>query len=259
MRKKRTRAILLIAVGAVILLAAVGWLWPRPRSTSPLPPSEQDSATAEEKTVTFGPIASRIDSPPPLVKWLPSPALHRTAVLPTLDTPMPTGRSAVWCASFQMAWDRLRKDIAREPIRLAGAEEIADRLNRAAFPADAIVPENTWAVAGRYEEGIVGQIRKEMARRFPKAKLPRLEEPGKGVLAFAYLQSKVRFTIPFLNLPKGMEFRDSADRSHRVAGFGPHGPRFPSRKGKRLDERDREERRKKAESLKKLRAQVAIL
>src|SRR5438552_18000947 len=38
----------------------------------------------------------------------PSTSLRQTAIVPTLDTPVPEGKSAVWCASFQLAWDRLK-------------------------------------------------------------------------------------------------------------------------------------------------------
>jgi hypothetical protein len=157
-----------------------------------------------------------------------------------------------------LAWDRL-KEFAQEPIRLEGADELAGRLNRAAFPAEAVVPENSYTVAGKYSEGVVGEIRKEMARRFPDAKLPALKEARDGVLVFAYLQSKVRFPIPFPNHPEGLEFRDSQGHSVRVAAFGPQAPPFRFSKAKRPDEGDRQRLREKAETMKKLRAQVEIL
>jgi hypothetical protein len=126
-----------------------------------------------------------------------------------------------------MAWDRLREDFVREPIRLEAADETLDRLNRNSFPVDAVAPANVYAVAGRYEDGIVGKVRKEMARRFPDARLPRLEEPREGVLAFAYLQSNIRFPVPYLNHPDGITFRDSPGHSRNVAGFGFRALRHP--------------------------------
>ena len=40
-----------------------------------------------------------------------SSELKQTAFVPTLDTPIPDGKSAVWCASFQLAWDKLKSDV----------------------------------------------------------------------------------------------------------------------------------------------------
>ncbi|HEV2950204.1 MAG TPA: hypothetical protein VGX70_22690, partial [Gemmataceae bacterium] len=45
-----------------------------------------------------------------------SEALQQTIMVPTLDTPIPEGKSAIWCVSFQIAWNRLRS--------LAGGEAL---------------------------------------------------------------------------------------------------------------------------------------
>ncbi|HZT82935.1 MAG TPA: hypothetical protein VFA26_22075 [Gemmataceae bacterium] len=45
-----------------------------------------------------------------------SDRLERTVVLPTLDSPIPEGKSAIWCVSFQLAWNRLKDEVAREPM-----------------------------------------------------------------------------------------------------------------------------------------------
>ena len=57
---------------------------------------------------------------PPKVKEEPersfagsSDLLKEMSVLPTLDTATPEGKSAIWCISGQLAWNRLRDDIAK--------------------------------------------------------------------------------------------------------------------------------------------------
>src|SRR5271166_1772791 len=65
-----------------------------------------------------------------------SDKLQRTAFVPTLDTPIPDGKSAVWCASFQLAWDKLKTDIVKGPVKISNAEAICDRLNKAGPVAD---------------------------------------------------------------------------------------------------------------------------
>ena len=58
-----------------------------------------------------------------------SDRLSRTVILPTLDSPIPKGKSAIWCASFQMAWNKLKSEVAKGPIQVSGGEETANRLN----------------------------------------------------------------------------------------------------------------------------------
>jgi hypothetical protein len=221
MRREQMWSVVLI-VAAIHLIPAVAVAWLLLRSEVEPPPSPASPPPRQRPRAVVAP------KQPPAKAIAPprkEPAILReTVVLPTLDTPIPAGKSVVWCASFQMAWDRLREDIVGEPIRLAGADDLVDRLNRNAFTGKAITPENTYAVAGRYEDGIVEKVRKDMAKRFPDVKLPALEELKEGALAFAYLQSRVRFPVPFRNLPKGMEFQDSTGHSRRVEGFGFRAP-----------------------------------
>jgi hypothetical protein len=73
--------------------------------------------------------------------------LRRTVIVPTLDTPIPEGKSAVWCASFQLAWNRLKADVAKGPVGVANAEEVARRLNEEGFHP----PKR----AGRFTGGMV--------------------------------------------------------------------------------------------------------
>ena len=40
-----------------------------------------------------------------------SKSLKQSVIIPTLDTPIPEGKNVIWCASFQMAWDRLKNDV----------------------------------------------------------------------------------------------------------------------------------------------------
>src|SRR5262245_4719291 len=139
----------------------------------------------------------RGDAPPALAFSGPSTELRHTVVVPTLDTPIPPGKSAIWCGSFQLAWDSLKNDVVGEPVRIAGAEEVAGRLNKAALPAGTIAEENYYARAGLVRDGIVGQIRADMRRRFPHVELPPLEDDGFVAHAFAYLKGRIRFPIPY--------------------------------------------------------------
>ena len=53
-------------------------------------------------------VAPENDQPP---SWVSSTDLKSTQIMPSIDTPLMPGRSAIWCASFQLAWDRLCDDV----------------------------------------------------------------------------------------------------------------------------------------------------
>jgi prepilin-type processing-associated H-X9-DG protein len=99
-----------------------------------------------------------------------------TSVLATLDDPLPEHCNAIWCATFQIAWDTFAEDLIKEPIEVIGAEELAGRLNNATFPLEDIEEESFYAAAGFVEGGIIEKIKSEMAQRFPSAQMPTLDQ-----------------------------------------------------------------------------------
>ncbi len=146
--------------------------------------------------------------------------LKQTVILPTLDSPMPTGRSAMWCTSFQFAWTRLKNDVAKEPVRLQNAGELADRLNRGNQSEDDVDPSSVFAAAGLAKDGIADHIRAEMARRFPKVRVTELDAPPDGAVAYAYLAASAKFDIPFFENDEPLAFTDSSGASIMVGSFG---------------------------------------
>lgn len=83
-----------------------------------------------------------------------SKGLRQTIVVPALDTPIPEGKNVIWCATFQMAWDRLKNDVIGEPVQIANAKDVAERLNDAVV-TDADLPDGSYyAAAGFTKDGI---------------------------------------------------------------------------------------------------------
>ncbi len=97
-------------------------------------------------------------------KAMNSGDLKQTAVVPTLDSPMPEHKNAIWCGTFQIAWDKFKNDIIGEPVQLIGAEALAERLNRGEFSPQNIEEKSFYAAAGFVKDGIIEEIQKEMAR-----------------------------------------------------------------------------------------------
>jgi WD40 repeat protein len=150
----------------------------------------------------------------------PSEGLKQTVIVPTLDTPFPEGKSAIWCSSFQIAWNRLKADIVGEPIRLQGAQDVADRLNRARPSEADLEPGSYYAATGFVDGGIVAKIQEEMAQRFPDVPRPQIEGLPKGVVAYAYLRAGIKFDTEFFDNPEAFRFHDSVGQETVVRSFG---------------------------------------
>jgi hypothetical protein len=150
----------------------------------------------------------------------PSTSLDHTIIVPTLDTPVPKDKSAIWCASFQLAWDRLKNDVAKGPVKIENAQAVADRLNAAEFPEKSLDLESYYAAAGLAKDGIVKKILDDMARRFPEGPTPELREATEGVVAYGYLKAGVNYPIPYFDNDEAFEFTDSEGNSTCVKSFG---------------------------------------
>jgi hypothetical protein len=148
-----------------------------------------------------------------------SQKLAATVVVPTLDTPVPGGKNAIWCASFQIAWDRLKNDVAGEAIQVATAEAAAARLNAGELPPDAIDEASCYATAGRVKDGIRERIRADMQKRFQKAAIE-FGSADSAVVAYAYLQTRILFTIPYFENNEPLEFIGGDGKVTAVSSFG---------------------------------------
>jgi hypothetical protein len=150
-----------------------------------------------------------------------SDQLQHTVIVPTLDTPIPEGKNAIWCASFQIAWNKLKTDVTKGPVLIQGAEEIAERLNKSSV-TEADLPEGSYyAAAGLVRDGIVERIQRAMAERFPRWPVSNLPAgPEFGAVTHGYLEGEVRFETLFEELSQPISFRDSAGRTVKVSGFG---------------------------------------
>jgi hypothetical protein len=148
--------------------------------------------------------------------------LQRTVVVPTLDTPIPEGKNAVWCGSFQLAWNRLAKDVIHAPPEVENAEEIAKRLNGSSFDEACVLEDDCYSAAGFVKNDIVEKINAEMRRRFQRE--PKIEmdnDPaGDPIIAYAYLQATVPFAIPFYDNRETFVFQGAGDDRQFVSSFG---------------------------------------
>jgi hypothetical protein len=153
----------------------------------------------------------------------PASELPKTAVTPHLNFPLVSGRNAVYCANFQLAWDRLREDIIRAPVALEGSPDMADELNQRAFLRDSLAEDAYVAMAGRLSDGILDDIKAQMAAKFPtftSRLVPAAEKARtEGLVAYAYLQKRLPFAVDFDRMKQPLQFH-AADGETDVASFG---------------------------------------
>ena len=149
--------------------------------------------------------------------------LERTRIVPTLDTPHPQNKNVIWCSSFQLAWNRMKDDVIGKPVEVVGAKELAARLNVAEQSDADLEAESFYAAAGRVKDGIIRQIHKEMAAKFPSHPVPDFNEVAgypKGILSYSYLTANVPFKYPFRQVKREFTFTDSNGIETNVGAFG---------------------------------------
>jgi len=157
------------------------------------------------------------------VEAIDSANLKQTTVVATLDCPLPEHRNVIWCSTFQIAWNKLKDDIIGEPIKVLGAEELAARLNQAKVSETDLEEKSFYAAAGFVRDGIIEQIQKEMAKRFPSEPVPdfdtqyrTLPEP---IVAYSFLSVDVGFKYPFYVYKSAFTFEDSNGTRTGVTAF----------------------------------------
>jgi hypothetical protein len=133
---------------------------------------------------------------------------------------MPEGKNVIWCASFQLAWDRLAQNVFRAPPAVAHAEEVVSQLNGSKFSEDNLPGGCYFATAGLCADGIVGKIDKEMQRRFRKSPRLDLTAPSNTIVAYGYLEVNTPFRVPFFENNERFVFCDSKGKQTNVTSFG---------------------------------------
>lgn len=130
--------------------------------------------------------------------------LPETIVTPYLDRELTAGKSLVWCATFQIAWDRLR-DSCGGTVRTIPMRPTVRKLNREPVSEHSLPENGVISASGLVSEGIFEEIERQM-KRIPGATGPHLL-PTRDMLNdnsfifYAYLQRSLRYPTPFSSVP----------------------------------------------------------
>lgn len=147
--------------------------------------------------------------------------LTNTQVLPTLEAVLPKRTNGVWCASFLAVWKKLVADLAGEDIAMDDMPGTAELLNKAADPWPQIPPGALYVAAGWRHQHVVERIADELKRSFPEKSAPTFRGiADDSFVAYAYLKANVKFTLPYLQSRKPLEFTDSRGTKTGVTSFG---------------------------------------
>ncbi len=147
--------------------------------------------------------------------------LKATQVVSTLDSPLKEGQNAIWCASFLSGWKALEQDVAQEPIALTGSPEVIASLQQAPDPRPYIPPQALYTAAGWVQKGILSEIQDAMKQKFPAKEPPAFPDIAPdSFVAYAYLEARVKFTIPYFQSVSPMKFKDVAGGTTEVNSFG---------------------------------------
>jgi hypothetical protein len=146
------------------------------------------------------------------------PPPDRTDVLLTPDEPLRDGRSAVWCATAQLAWDGLAGALGKDgrlELTPPADPALVEALNRGAFPRDAIDAKAVATAVGR-GPAVLERAREAWARAFGSDATPPHAAVGPDdVASFAELRKDMPFRTPFRLLPDPMTFEGK-----EVVAFG---------------------------------------
>lgn len=149
--------------------------------------------------------------------------LARTDIVPTLDSPLPAGKNVIWCASFQLAWNELRDSLAKGPVKADGAAQAIERLNSSPVSKKDVGFNPHFAAAGLVKDGAVERVSQAMEEQFGRRpSFPISPSSSNGVLAYAYMQARAKFEVPFFDRNSPLEFTDSRGKKTPVSSFGIH-------------------------------------
>jgi len=146
--------------------------------------------------------------------------LQATAITPHLEVPIEPGRSVLWCATFQLAWNGVCS-LIDEDIHFDEEPPMVAILNRKSATKADLDEASYVALAGFVRDGIYGQIPKALERKFKGEARPHLlPNPAvaprpQDIVAYAYLFKNLEFPTRFERLDEPLDFAGT-----RVSCFG---------------------------------------
>ena len=133
--------------------------------------------------------------------------LEHTVVTAHLEYTIEGGKSIIWCATFQLAWNEACA-LLGEDIHLDPEPTMVPILNKKTFTKDFLDEESYVALAGYVEDDIYAEIEQALEEKFGGDATPKLLEKltplegatGHDIIFYAYLFKNLEFAKPFEEL-----------------------------------------------------------
>ena len=147
--------------------------------------------------------------------------LKKTEIVGVLDTEIKSGKNLIWCSTLISAWKEIEKNITKKAPILTEKNNLVDSLNAASDPSSYVPEEAVFATAGLVKDGVIDKIRAGLAKKFPNKNMPNISAPTPdSLVAYAYLEAGIQFTIPYHVNDEAFDFKDSLGKNSQVKSFG---------------------------------------
>jgi len=142
---------------------------------------------------------------------IPTTKTERTTIFPYLEAQIDSTNNTLYCASFQIAWDKIRKQIIKRDIQLQGNPLTAQRLNQQLLSAADISSDSFVAEAGALSQELVDRINRELREKFNSqmqetVTIPQGTSGQQRIAAYASLYKNLEFISEFEKLANALSF-----------------------------------------------------
>jgi len=149
-----------------------------------------------------------------------SKELKNTVMSSHMENKIIKGKNLVYCSTFQLAWNELKKNIIKEDIKLTDEPNIVPLLNKSLSTKKDLSDKDYVAMVGFGRDKILDKINEELKKKFG-SDAPKVEEKLEkdDILAYAYLYKNLKFKNEFEKLKEPIKFITNGDTVD-VKGFG---------------------------------------
>jgi len=149
---------------------------------------------------------------------------EQTTISPYLEANLDSINNTLYCASFQLAWSKMRNQVIKEDIRLSDNTPTARQLNRQLIGNDDVSSGSYVAEAGVLSQELIERINRELREKFgdqggESFNIPQIASGERSIIAYAYLQKNLEFRTEFEKLTTPVSFQ-AKDSSTPVLAFG---------------------------------------
>lgn len=107
--------------------------------------------------------------------------------------------NSVWCGTFNLVWNDLKNDVAKQDIVFTPQLKVAENLNKGTFTTDYLTEDSYYKIHGYASEALKEKIEKDIKDKFNEQSdiLDSFEWPiEEGDLYFLYAMLKKEFEFP---------------------------------------------------------------